>query len=302
MSHGKRRCDNTGIYDNHISVWGNNNSLYGNHCIAYGDNNIVYGNHTKVYGDNTQVYGNHCKIYGSNTESYGNHTKYHSAVSAKNIPKYISDSDGDSDSSSDSDGGGVVIGGHNSSMISSGGGGGGGSQIVIGGRQFSASGGVSVTSCGNTSVFSAGRPGNPHLKIPEDATVTILNRGAGISWFTSDGDLFSFRDISNVKTINSIPRQDFVAAIQASKQPGPTATTSPDPMEAIKDTTSEKLLDDAPDDQACCVCSENKKTICFVPCGHLCCCPDCAKRLVGDGEPQCPICRKGITKAVHAFM
>jgi len=77
-----------------------------------------------------------------------------------------------------------------------------------------------------------------------------------------------------------------------------------DPMETIKDKQSEKLADEADDDQACCVCSENKKTVCFVPCGHVCCCPDCTKRLAGNGnaKPECPICRREITKAVYVFI
>lgn len=46
----------------------------------------------------------------------------------------------------------------------------------------------------------------------------------------------------------------------------------------------------------CIICIENKLQIVFVPCGHICSCVECSKRL-----NQCPICRKNIDSCLKIF-
>lgn len=105
-------------------------------------------------------------------------------------------------------------------------------------------------------------------------------------------------DISGISTIDGVARGDFIAAITASVQPTtkePVAVVKkpPNPMDAIKDVKAKELEDDADAEKACVVCLTNEKTIGFIPCGHICCCPDCARNL-GD-KPKCPVCRAEVT-------
>ena len=42
------------------------------------------------------------------------------------------------------------------------------------------------------------------------------------------------------------------------------------------------------DDEHCIICFDKKITTAFIPCGHLCCCYECAKKC----KKKCPMCRK----------
>ena len=42
------------------------------------------------------------------------------------------------------------------------------------------------------------------------------------------------------------------------------------------------------DDENCIICFDKKITTAFIPCGHLCCCFECAKKC----KKKCPMCRK----------
>ncbi|XP_021269371.1 E3 ubiquitin-protein ligase LRSAM1 isoform X5 [Numida meleagris] len=46
----------------------------------------------------------------------------------------------------------------------------------------------------------------------------------------------------------------------------------------------------------CVVCMEQEAQMIFLPCGHVCCCQTCCKRL-----QTCPLCRKDITQHVRIF-
>lgn len=48
------------------------------------------------------------------------------------------------------------------------------------------------------------------------------------------------------------------------------------------------------ENEQCILCCDNKKTVVFLPCLHLCCCVECARQL---NRRECPYCRQRITKA-----
>jgi hypothetical protein len=50
----------------------------------------------------------------------------------------------------------------------------------------------------------------------------------------------------------------------------------------------------------CAICMENKKTIVFHPCRHLCCCVECARTLFTS--PVCPLCKAKIETAQAVFI
>ena len=50
----------------------------------------------------------------------------------------------------------------------------------------------------------------------------------------------------------------------------------------------------------CPYCSE-PKTYVFDPCGHVCCCKDCAEQLMTTLK-KCPMCREVVTKHLRVYM
>ncbi|XP_041379548.1 E3 ubiquitin-protein ligase XIAP-like [Gigantopelta aegis] len=70
-------------------------------------------------------------------------------------------------------------------------------------------------------------------------------------------------------------------------------------------TSSKEALSTAPgpasegtgEQLTCKVCLENNVSVVFLPCGHLCCCVDCAARL-----RKCPLCRSRIEGTVRAYL
>ena len=49
-------------------------------------------------------------------------------------------------------------------------------------------------------------------------------------------------------------------------------------------------------DKVCIICLTDKTKIVFQPCGHLCCCLECAYKV-----NECPICRSSITQRIRAY-
>ena len=66
------------------------------------------------------------------------------------------------------------------------------------------------------------------------------------------------------------------------------------------DNTIEKVFGDDDDDMDCIVCMSLDKDVVFAPCGHYCCCGDCAKIIhSSSGKSKCPMCRTPITNVVN---
>ncbi|KAL3103533.1 hypothetical protein niasHT_025051 [Heterodera trifolii] len=52
----------------------------------------------------------------------------------------------------------------------------------------------------------------------------------------------------------------------------------------------------------CIICLEGERQFAFDPCGHLCCCEECADKIEkNEPEPNCPICREIIDKKIRIF-
>uniref|UniRef100_A0A8C6WC90 Mex3 RNA binding family member D n=1 Tax=Nannospalax galili TaxID=1026970 RepID=A0A8C6WC90_NANGA len=51
----------------------------------------------------------------------------------------------------------------------------------------------------------------------------------------------------------------------------------------------------------CVVCADGEAMAALVPCGHNLFCMDCAVRICGKSEPECPACRTPATQAIHIF-
>ena len=62
------------------------------------------------------------------------------------------------------------------------------------------------------------------------------------------------------------------------------------------DSQEENLLDmrveiDVPDTLECIICMEGMKEVMMEPCGHVCCCRNCALAMRNSYQLRCPVCR-----------
>jgi len=60
----------------------------------------------------------------------------------------------------------------------------------------------------------------------------------------------------------------------------------------------EKVFGDEEIDMDCVVCMNNEKDVVFAPCGHYCCCSECATFIHHGSKPDCPMCRTKISQVV----
>jgi hypothetical protein len=56
------------------------------------------------------------------------------------------------------------------------------------------------------------------------------------------------------------------------------------------------------DAHRCKICLDADIGIVFLPCGHLVCCPKCARELQAKGDAVCPICRKQIKSTIRSYL
>lgn len=54
-------------------------------------------------------------------------------------------------------------------------------------------------------------------------------------------------------------------------------------------------------DTTCSICLDKKADHCFVPCGHICICELCKKKLAISGKLSCPICRVKFTDIIKIY-
>ena len=47
----------------------------------------------------------------------------------------------------------------------------------------------------------------------------------------------------------------------------------------------------------CVICMDKPQETIFLECGHMCCCRECAERIM----PECPVCREPILRIVNVF-
>ncbi|KAL0611222.1 RNA-binding protein MEX3D [Plecturocebus cupreus] len=138
-------------------------------------------------------------------------------------------------------------------------------------------------------------PGGLRLELP------LSRRGApdpvgALSWRPPQGPL-SFAGGTAFSTATSLPGSpastscaplDSGAASENSRKP-PSASSAPAPPAAPALA------------RECVVCAEGEVMAALVPCGHNLFCMDCAVRICGKSEPECPACRTPATQAIHIF-
>jgi hypothetical protein len=56
------------------------------------------------------------------------------------------------------------------------------------------------------------------------------------------------------------------------------------------------------DAHRCKICLDREVGIVFLPCGHIVCCPKCARELHAKQEPLCPICRRRIDSTIRSYL
>uniref|UniRef100_A0A8C6F1N1 Mex-3 RNA binding family member D n=1 Tax=Monodon monoceros TaxID=40151 RepID=A0A8C6F1N1_MONMO len=83
---------------------------------------------------------------------------------------------------------------------------------------------------------------------------------------------------------------------------------APDPVGALpwrSSASSCSALDSSASESGrkpqCVVCAEGEVMAALVPCGHNLFCMDCAVRICGKSDPECPACRTPATQAIHIF-
>ena len=51
----------------------------------------------------------------------------------------------------------------------------------------------------------------------------------------------------------------------------------------------------------CVVCMDAKKSVCLLPCKHMCMCQPCASKVMA-ASAQCPVCREPVADSFEMFM
>lgn len=84
-----------------------------------------------------------------------------------------------------------------------------------------------------------------------------------------------------------------------SSSDSPSTTSSSSPTESLGSIGSigagRKLKRD------CIVCFDGEVVAALVPCGHNFFCMECAKRVCGKAEPECPVCHQNVSQAIRIF-
>merc|ERR1719350_870879 len=77
--------------------------------------------------------------------------------------------------------------------------------------------------------------------------------------------------------------------VEEMSPPAPVTSKSNDDLESENARLKEQ--------RTCKICMDKEVGVVFLPCGHLCCCVNCAPAL-----KDCPVCRRSIQGTVRTFM
>ncbi|XP_071583789.1 RNA-binding protein MEX3D isoform X1 [Heliangelus exortis] len=102
-----------------------------------------------------------------------------------------------------------------------------------------------------------------------------------LSWLPTQGSLSSFSNSTGYSSSSSLP--------------GSISATSGSPTDSSSSEGQRKSS------RECMVCFESEVIAALVPCGHNLFCMECAMRICGKAEPQCPACHAPATQAIHIF-
>ncbi|NXR06136.1 MEX3D protein, partial [Semnornis frantzii] len=102
-----------------------------------------------------------------------------------------------------------------------------------------------------------------------------------LSWLPTQGSLSSFSNSTGYSSSSSLP--------------GSISATSGSPTDSSSSDGHRKSS------RECMVCFESEVIAALVPCGHNLFCMECAMRICGKAEPECPACHTPATQAIHIF-
>lgn len=102
-----------------------------------------------------------------------------------------------------------------------------------------------------------------------------------LSWMPTQGPLSSFSNSTGYSSSSSLPSS--------------ASTTSGSPTDSSSSEGTRKSS------RECMVCFESEVIAALVPCGHNLFCMECAMRICGKPEPECPACHAPATQAIHIF-
>ncbi|NWJ06473.1 MEX3D protein, partial [Crypturellus undulatus] len=120
----------------------------------------------------------------------------------------------------------------------------------------------------------------PGLEHPLARRVPSEPAGA-LPWLPAQGSLSSFSTSTGYSSSSSLP-----GSVSAASGSPTDSSSSEGPRKSSRE---------------CMVCFESEVTAALVPCGHNLFCMECAMRICGRAEPQCPACHAPATQAIHIF-
>ncbi|XP_070347737.1 RNA-binding protein MEX3D [Equus asinus] len=141
-------------------------------------------------------------------------------------------------------------------------------------------------------------PGGLGLELPLTRRAAPDPVGA-LPWRPPQGALSSFSSGSSFSAATSLPSGSAAAACapldssasESSRKPSAALSAAPAPAAPGTPALARE----------CVVCAEGEVMAALVPCGHNLFCMDCAVRICGKSEPECPACRTPATQAIHIF-
>ncbi|XP_053159443.1 RNA-binding protein MEX3D [Hemicordylus capensis] len=104
---------------------------------------------------------------------------------------------------------------------------------------------------------------------------------SALSWLPTQGSLSSFSNSTGYSSSSSLPSS--------------VSATSGSPTDSSGSDGARKSS------RECMVCFESEVIAALVPCGHNLFCMECAMRICGKAEPECPACHTPATQAIHIF-
>ncbi|XP_042335861.1 RNA-binding protein MEX3D [Sceloporus undulatus] len=103
-----------------------------------------------------------------------------------------------------------------------------------------------------------------------------------LSWLPTQGSLSSFSNSTGYSSSSSLP--------------GSVSATSGSPTDSSSSSDGARK-----NSRECMVCFESEVIAALVPCGHNLFCMECAMRICGQPDPECPVCHTPATQAIHIF-
>ena len=107
------------------------------------------------------------------------------------------------------------------------------------------------------------------------------------------------------RVINS--KADLLDAVQSYKEASNLNKVTSDETRAKTSAFPSSLIDPEQvqkleDAHRCKICLDAEIGIVFLPCGHLVCCPKCAKEIQTKRDSLCPICRRHIQSTIRSYL